>query len=65
VLSPDDLLHDEHLQALNFFPHEQHPTEGEIRTIGIPVHFSRTPGAVRRHAPNLDEQHAEILQELS
>ena len=64
VLSPDDLLHDEHLQALNFFPHEQHPSEGEIRAIGIPVHFARTPGDIRHHAPQLDEQRAEILQEL-
>jgi crotonobetainyl-CoA:carnitine CoA-transferase CaiB-like acyl-CoA transferase len=65
VLSPDDLLHDEHLQALNFFALEQHPSEGELRTIGIPIHFSRTPGELRRHAPNLDEHRAEILQELS
>ena len=64
VLSPDDLLTDEHLQALNFFSHEQHPSEGEIRTIGIPVHFSRTPGDYRRHAPQLDEHHDEILQEI-
>jgi crotonobetainyl-CoA:carnitine CoA-transferase CaiB-like acyl-CoA transferase len=64
VLSPDDLLHDEHLQALNFFPHEQHPSEGEIRTIGIPVHFARTPGELRRHAPQLDEHRDEILREL-
>jgi crotonobetainyl-CoA:carnitine CoA-transferase CaiB-like acyl-CoA transferase len=65
VLSPDDLLHDEHLQALNFFAHEQHPSEGEIRTIGIPVHFSRTPGEIRRHAPHLDEHHDEILREIN
>ena len=64
VLSPDDLLHDEHLQALNFFAPEQHPSEGEIRTIGIPVHFSRTPGELRRHAPNLNEHRDEILREI-
>lgn len=63
VLSPDDLLHDEHLQAMNFFAPELHPSEGEIRTIGIPVHFSRTPGALQRHAPQLDEHHKEILRE--
>ncbi len=65
VLSPDDLLHDEHLQAIHFFAHEQHPSEGEIRTIGIPVHFSRTPGELRRHAPQLDEHREEILQEIN
>ncbi len=65
VLSPDDLLHDEHLQAIHFFAHEQHPSEGEIRTIGIPVHFSRTPGELRRHAPQLDEHREEILREMT
>ncbi|MBL8207645.1 MAG: CoA transferase [Blastocatellia bacterium] len=65
ILSPDDLLHDAHLQALEFFSHEQHPSEGEIRTIGIPVRFSRTPGQIRRHAPRLDEHRNEILRELS
>jgi crotonobetainyl-CoA:carnitine CoA-transferase CaiB-like acyl-CoA transferase len=65
VLSPDDLLQDEHLQALDFFALEQHPSEGELRTIGIPVHFSRTPGARRLHAPNLDEHRNEILREIN
>ncbi len=63
VLSPEDLLHDEHLLALNFFRRETHPSEGEVRTIGIPVRFSRTPGEIRRHAPRLDEHREEILQE--
>ncbi|HKE05052.1 MAG TPA: CoA transferase [Blastocatellia bacterium] len=63
VLSPENLLDDEHLQAIGFFRREEHPSEGEVRTIGIPVRFSRTPGAVRRLAPRLDEHREEILQE--
>jgi crotonobetainyl-CoA:carnitine CoA-transferase CaiB-like acyl-CoA transferase len=65
VLSPEDLLDDEHLQALGFFRHEEHPSEGEVRTIGIPVRFSRTPGEIRRLAPRLDEHREEILSEAS
>src|SRR5215475_2477786 len=63
VLSPENLLDDEHLQAIGFFRREEHPSEGEVRTIGIPVRFSRTPGAVRRLAPRLDEHREEIFLE--
>jgi len=65
VLSPEDLLDDEHLQAIGFFQSEAHPSEGAVRTIGIPVRFSRTPGAVRRLAPRLDEHREEILTEAA
>jgi crotonobetainyl-CoA:carnitine CoA-transferase CaiB-like acyl-CoA transferase len=65
VLSPEDLLDDEHLSALGFFQREEHPSEGELRTIGIPVRFSRTPGEVRRLAPRLDEHREEILLEAT
>jgi crotonobetainyl-CoA:carnitine CoA-transferase CaiB-like acyl-CoA transferase len=63
VLSPEDLLDDEHLQAIGFFRREEHPSEGQVRTIGIPVRFSRTPGDIRRLAPRLDEHRKEILLE--
>ncbi len=65
VLSPEDLLEDEHLGALDFFRRENHPSEGEVRTLGIPVRFSRTPGKVRRLAPRLDEHREEILREAN
>jgi crotonobetainyl-CoA:carnitine CoA-transferase CaiB-like acyl-CoA transferase len=64
IASPDDLLRDPHLEATGFFAREHHPSEGEIRSMGIPVNFSRTPGAVRRHAPRLDEHGEEIRREL-
>jgi crotonobetainyl-CoA:carnitine CoA-transferase CaiB-like acyl-CoA transferase len=65
VLSPEDLLDDEHLQALGFFQREEHPSEGEVRTMGIPVRFSRTPGDIRRLAPRLNEHSEEILMEAT
>jgi crotonobetainyl-CoA:carnitine CoA-transferase CaiB-like acyl-CoA transferase len=64
VSTPEDLLHDPHLEQLEFFKRVEHPSEGEIRTIGIPVRFSRTPGSVRCLAPGLDENRDEILDEL-
>lgn len=63
VLSPEDLLDDPQLRATGMVATLQHPTEGEIRSIGIPVKFSRTPGEVRRLAPTLGEHDAEIRAE--
>jgi crotonobetainyl-CoA:carnitine CoA-transferase CaiB-like acyl-CoA transferase len=63
VRSVDDVLHDEHLEALGFFHRDTHPSEGDVRTIGIPIKFSRTPGSVRRLAPQLDQHREEILRE--
>ena len=63
VRTPDDLLKDPHLAALDFFREVEHPSEGRVRTIGIPVTFSRTPGAVRRLPPQLNQHRDEILKE--
>jgi len=57
------LIDDPHMQAIGFFKEMDHPTEGKLRTMDIPIRFSRTPGAIRRHAPNLGEHSAEILAE--
>lgn len=37
---------------------------GEVRTSGVPLRFSRTPGSVRRPPPSCGEHTAEILAEL-
>ena len=41
----------------------EHPVEGAMRALGIPVKLSDTPGAVRRAAPLLGEHTAEVLRE--
>ena len=64
IASPDDLLADAHLQATGFFREEDHPTEGRVRTAGIPVVFSRTPGAIRTLAPRLGADGEAIREEL-
>jgi len=64
VLSPENLLEDEHLQAVGFFQRDVHPSEGEIRTVSSPVRFSRTPASVQRLAPRLNEHREEILEEI-
>jgi len=62
--TPDDLFDDAHLQAVGMFPEADHPTEGCIRHIKVPVKFSKTPGGLRRHAERLGGSSAEVLREL-
>lgn len=40
-----------------------HPTAGEVRTLGIPIQFSGTPGDIRLPAPLLGEHTNAILTE--
>ena len=42
----------------------EHPTEGTYRRIGLPLHFSATPTAVRRECPTLGQDTADVLEEL-
>lgn len=63
INTPDDLLEDEHLQAIDFWQQMDHPSEGKLNYPGIPTRFSKTPGGVRRHAPTLGEHNREILRE--
>ena len=41
-----------------------HPTAGPVKTLGLPIKFSGTPGAIRRPAPRLGEHTQEVLAEL-
>jgi len=61
VNSFDDLLEDPHLNAVGFWREVDHPTEGKLRQPGLPIHFSRTPASVRRHAPGLGEHTRELI----
>jgi crotonobetainyl-CoA:carnitine CoA-transferase CaiB-like acyl-CoA transferase len=58
-----EVFADEHTQAREMEVTVDHPVEGTIRALGIPVKLSDTPGAVRRPAPLLGEHSEEILRE--
>ena len=58
------VFEDEHTQAREMEVRLEHPVEGEIRALGIPVKLSDTPGAIRRPAPLLGEHTAEVLGEV-
>lgn len=63
VNSLEDLIHDEHLNAVGFWKMIDHPTEGKLRTPAFPIAFSKSPADIRRHAPVLGEHTLEILKE--
>jgi crotonobetainyl-CoA:carnitine CoA-transferase CaiB-like acyl-CoA transferase len=55
---------DPHTQARAMMVEMEHPVEGTVRGLGIPVKLSGTPGQIRRAAPLLGEHTAEVLAEL-
>lgn len=61
MYTPATALNDPHMEAVNFFPEIEHPTEGRIRSIGLPHDFSASPTSQRFPAPTLGGNTAEIL----
>jgi crotonobetainyl-CoA:carnitine CoA-transferase CaiB-like acyl-CoA transferase len=60
----DSLLQDPHLHAVGMLKEVDHPTEGRLQEIGVPVSFSGTPGlTVQKPAPRLGQHSAEVLRE--
>jgi crotonobetainyl-CoA:carnitine CoA-transferase CaiB-like acyl-CoA transferase len=57
------VFEDEHTQAREMEVRLEHPVEGSIRALGIPVKLSATPGSIRRPAPLLGEHTEEVLRE--
>ena len=64
VHSLDELLHDPHLAATQFWHEFDHPTEGRLVQPGLPVRFSATPASIRRPPPALGEHTAEVFKEF-
>jgi crotonobetainyl-CoA:carnitine CoA-transferase CaiB-like acyl-CoA transferase len=60
----ESVVADPHLAACGFFRMVEHPTEGRIRTMAVPVAWSKTPTEPERQAPRLGEHSAEVLREV-
>jgi crotonobetainyl-CoA:carnitine CoA-transferase CaiB-like acyl-CoA transferase len=58
-----EVFADPHTQARDMEVTTEHPEEGTVRGLGIPVKLSDTPGSVRRAAPLLGEHTEEVLLE--
>ncbi len=61
---PRDLFDCPHLNAVGMFPETEHPSEGRIRHIKVPVSLSKTPGGLYRHAEQLGQSTTQVLAEL-
>ncbi len=59
----DELMHDPHLAATDFFQPMDHPSEGAMKTTAPPVRFDKSPSTIRHHAPRLGEHSVEILKQ--
>jgi crotonobetainyl-CoA:carnitine CoA-transferase CaiB-like acyl-CoA transferase len=62
VLEFDQAMADPHVLARQMTVETEHPAAGRLKTLGIPVKLSATPGALRRPAPRLGEHTAEVLE---
>lgn len=60
----DDLMDDPQVKHNELIQTIQHPKIGDLRVIGIPVKFSRTPGTIRLAPPLVGEHNEVILHEL-
>ncbi|HBN8522175.1 CaiB/BaiF CoA transferase family protein [Pseudomonas aeruginosa] len=61
--TPETLLQDPHMAAVNFFQMQQHPSEGMLRMLGIPQRWSESQPEQRFPAPRLGEHTIELLTE--
>jgi crotonobetainyl-CoA:carnitine CoA-transferase CaiB-like acyl-CoA transferase len=59
----ESLLADPHLDDVDFFRVEEHPTEGKIRAMPTPMHFSGSPTMNHRPTPHVGEHTVEVLRE--
>lgn len=61
--TPEDLLHDPHLEATGFFE-EMQSAYGKVRFPGVPTWFSKTPGQVQGPCPRAGEHTREVLAQI-
>ncbi|QBI18572.1 CoA transferase [Egibacter rhizosphaerae] len=59
-----EVFEDPHTIERGMLEQYEHPVEGTVNTLGLPLKLSETPGAIRRHAPLVGEHTAEVLREV-
>ncbi len=65
IYAPEEAIEDPHVSARGFPVEVAHPEVGRsYRYPGAPYRFARTPWAIRRRAPLLGEDNAEVFAEL-
>ena len=64
VLDIDEMHHDPQTLARHMVTEVEHTTLGPVKTLGLPVKFSQTPGKVATAAPLFGEHTREVLAEF-
>jgi crotonobetainyl-CoA:carnitine CoA-transferase CaiB-like acyl-CoA transferase len=64
VLELDEVIKDHQLQHRQMFPEFEHPTQGKVRQLGMPIKLSDTPAKFRSFSPKLGQHTDEILKNL-
>jgi formyl-CoA transferase len=59
----EQVFQDPHTHAREMLVEMEHPVEGTVRGLGIPIKLSETPGQIRRAAPLLGQHTVEVLSE--
>ncbi|MFQ5987370.1 MAG: CaiB/BaiF CoA transferase family protein, partial [Dehalococcoidia bacterium] len=59
-----DLAEDPQVVANQYIADFDHPSLGAMKLVGIPFHFSKTPGALRLPAPEFGQHTEEVLLEI-
>lgn len=64
VYQVDKMLEDPHVKARGVIQSVEHPSAGTVKSPGFPVKLSKTPGTIRRAAPQLGQHNEEVLTQL-
>ena len=64
VLNIPEMHIDPQVQARNMVVELSHPVAGDVKAIGHPIKYSKTPAKVKRPAPTLGQHSREILAEI-
>jgi len=59
----ESVLDDPHLVATGFFTTSEHPSEGTVRSMRMPMSWSDTVPEPMRHAPRLGQHTVEVLEQ--
>jgi crotonobetainyl-CoA:carnitine CoA-transferase CaiB-like acyl-CoA transferase len=63
VMSVTEMFDDPHAQARDMIPTVEHSKLGPVRTLGLPIKLSETPGKVATAAPVFGQHTADVLGE--
>jgi Predicted acyl-CoA transferases/carnitine dehydratase len=61
IYNIEDIFHDPQFLARENIVEVEHPRLGTVKVPGVVPKFSKTPGSIRRRAPELGEQNEEIF----